>query len=1046
MAQKHAVKYLDIKDGLSNNSVTTIYKDKNGYMWFGTGDGLNRYDGYEFKVYRNIMGDTTSLTSNNIAVVEGDARGNIWVGSAKGASVLNQAKNTFNLLRYVSKSITRPAPLLNQVRDIKSAGKGLMFVGTQKLGLIVYENGSHTGMQVPLEVNNKLRENYYVSALQPIMTKGYCWVFVRNVGLCKYTMATKKLKLVNSALSEANTIEPNGSGGIWLGTDEGLFRFTENKPFTLQNYMPTKCIVTNVVTDKNTFWIATDGLGVFTLNASMQKAVEYNNGSMPFLNSNVVWGLYNDASNGCKWFGTLRGGISMMGSVPMRFKHIKYKGNDAKSPIDNFILSFCEDDKNNIWIGTDGAGLRHWDRKSNTYTNYTDVPGSINRISSNFITSVIRDSANFIWLSTWAGGINRIDPDKNTVDHFLCYNPVTKQFEKNLWFVYKDLQNNIWASATNEGSLYIFNAKTNAFTLYDSKLTNLQCLAEARDGKLWWGDYSSVVSIDTKTRRHEFYPVGNPVRSILEDKNNNLWVGTQEGGLLLFNRDTHTFKRFTVQDGLPSNTILRLLEDKEGNIWMSTYNGLCKFSPGKKIFRNFTISDGLQSNQFSFNAGLALKSGEFLFGGINGFNIFSPTGVKDLELTNNIVITGLSINNKPFEAGDTRAETNNFNRGRNITLPYDQTTITIDFAALDYNNADKISYAYNLEGWDEHWNFVGKTRKANYTHVPEGTYTFKVKITNIYGKWVKETALLTITVLPPWYRTWWAYGLYFLCIAAVVYAYVRYNVYKERMRYEVKLAHMESKKEKELAEKQLSMFTYISHEFRTPLSLIINPLKRAIRKEGMGSAGNENDLSVAYRNSRRLLSLVDQLLLFRKAESDADALKISALNLNTLCNEVYQCFVHQAKEKNINYSFYSPSLVIDLFGDYEKIEIALFNLVSNAFKYTPDGGSIAINISETEEEACISINDTGCGIEAADMGYIFEKFRQVNGKASNGKGFGIGLYVVKYFIDKHKGTITCNSTPDVGTTFTISLLKGSEHIADVPVSKVDLTLPVLRQY
>ncbi|WP_431245160.1 response regulator [Flavobacterium sp. P21] len=345
-----------------------------------------------------------------------------------------------------------------------------------------------------------------------------------------------------------------------------------------------------------------------------------------------------------------------------------------------------------------------------------------------------------------------------------------------------------------------------------------------------------------------------------------------------------------------------------------------------------------------------------------------------------------------------------------------------------------MNYAYFLEGWDEQWNYVGQARKANYSRLPEGNYTFKVKTTNFKGGWNKEVSLVSIQVLPPWYRTWWAYTLYLFAIAGVLFVYLDYQKNKEKLKYKVKIAELESKKEKEIAEKQSSMFTYISHEFRTPLSLIINPLKKAVQKERVENGSSGSDLAIAHRNARRLLSLVDQLLLFRKAENDADSLRLSPINVNKLCNEVYQCFVNQAKDKNINYNFEIPENEIEIIGDYEKIEISLFNLMSNAFKYTPIGGEINLKLTETNSDVEMEISDSGEGIDKADIEVIFEKFKQINSKVSISTGFGIGLFIVKYFVDKHKGKVSCSSEIGKGSIFKLTFLKGSSHFENAVIT------------
>ncbi|MDQ6471663.1 two-component regulator propeller domain-containing protein [Flavobacterium sp. LHD-80] len=1025
-AQDNPVKFLDISDGLSNNSVTTIFQDSDGYLWFGTYDGLNRYDGYNFKVFRNRINDKKSLSFNAVYNIEGDSRKNIWVGGANGISIYNKSTATFHPAEYFSSNKKK---ILNDIiHQMRSVSGNLFLVASQSLGLISFENGSFVGKQIPLAVlGNKISiNNYDAIAIQEDQKNKHSWVYVRNVGICSFNYQSKTLKAVFSISKEVKAMKLGSDGNLWLGTDEGLFLFNTKTGIISENYFSNKCSVTDILVDKKKeIWITTDGCGIYKVIGTNKKAIPFNNvNENQLAKSNSVWSLYED-KDGNKWFGSLRGGISMLSNTPKYFKSIRY---NAKNPAENFILSFCEDEKKNLWVGTDGAGLKYWNRKNNTYSNYA------NKLSSPFITGIIRDNNNEIWLSTWAGGVNKINPKNNSVTQYSCYNPFTKQIEKNIWFVYKDSKANIWASATNEGALYYFDRTKNSFELFDKSVTNLQCLTETSDGKLWGGNYTSLFSIEKNSKKINKTFIGNTIRYIHEDKDKNLWLGTQEGGLLLFDRKTNKFKRLTTDDGLPSNTILRLLEDKEGNLWMSTYNGVCRFDKKQKTFRNFSVNDGLQSNQFSFNAGIELSDGEFLFGGINGFNIFFPEAIKGFNQKNNLLLSDFSVNNQSIEESKVEVSEADSGNLKKVTLDYDQTALSLEFVAIDYNNADKINYAYFLDGWDEQWNYVGQARKANYSRLPEGTYTFKVKTTNFKGGWNKEVNLVSIQVLPPWYRTWWAYTLYLLAIAGGLFVYLDYQKNKEALKYKVKIAELESKKEKEIAEKQSSMFTYISHEFRTPLSLIINPLKKAVAKERVENGSSGSDLAIAHRNARRLLSLVDQLLLFRKAENDADSLRLSPINVNKLCNEVYQCFVNQAKDKNITYNFYIPDNEIEIIGDYEKIEISLFNLMSNAFKYTPIGGEISLKLTETISDVEMEILDSGEGIDKADIDVIFEKFRQINSKVSISTGFGIGLFIVKYFVDKHKGKVSCSSEIGKGSIFKLTFLKGNSHFENAVIT------------
>lgn len=1027
--QDYPVTFLGIENGLSNNAVMSIYQDHNGFLWFGTYDGLNRYDGYEFKTYHNIIGDTNSLPNNTVFAIEGDALQQLWIGGQKGASVYDQLLSTFRQLSYKPADRDIILPVSANVHRIKMTHDQHMLIGAQDAGLILFNKGSLSGRQVMLEEGGVQR--YDVTAIEQGSGDDFVWIFIQKKGLYKFDIAKAALTLCNNTITQANSLRYMPGKGLWVGTNTGLFLYDiKNNGFS-HNVLPSVSPVINILIDRDKkLWAATDGSGVFILDNNAAVAVHENElFGTAVVKSNSVWEILEDRE-GRKWIGTLRGGISVIEPERKLFRHLTY--NSSKPALaDNFILSFCEDENQNVWIGTDGAGLRYWNRKDNSYKEYRHNQNDDKSISGNFITCILRDTHNNIWASTWFSGINRFNAATGKFEHFNCFNPVTGTTERNVWLLYEDAKKELWAGATNTGSLYRFNREANRFELFDQTITDLQAVTETTDGEFWGGNYSSLIKIDRNTKKHSSYPVGYTIRCIYEDKAKNFWVGTQEGGLLLFNRQTGDFTRYSVADGLPGNTILRILEDRNGGLWLSTYNGISRFDPSKKTFRNFSISDGLQSNQFSFNAGLVLSTGEFLFGGINGWNVFYPDQIKDERNTPPVFLSGIMVSNANIQANSSYVKQLQGNQIEAITLPYEKAVVSIDFLALAYTGADKINYAYRLEGWDKDWNYVQKSRRANYAKLNEGSYIFKVKVTGANGKWGNETRVLHIQVLPPWYRTWWAYLAGFLAVAGSVFLYNRYTRKQERLKYEVQLVNLEREKDKELAEKQFSIFTNVSHEFRTHLSLIISPLKKLV---SLPDSRNDNkDIETAYRNSRRLLSLVDQLLLFKKTDAGADTLKIAPINVAELCKEVFDCFDYQAKSKKLSYHFTYNAADTFIYGDYEKIEIALFNLLSNAFKFT-DEGSISMYVTETGSDISISIRDTGCGIAAGDVKNIFGKFQQA--QSAEGRktfGFGVGLYLVQHFVTQHGGKVQCVSEKDKGTTMTVTLLKGKDHFSNTMI-------------
>ena len=1005
-----SVRYLGIDQGLSNNAVTCIYKDHNGFMWFGTYDGLNRYDGYSFRVFRNSPGDSTSLCDSHLYCINSDKENKIWVGGGKGVSVFDPDRGTFFTPRY--RKAAGSIPLYDAAYSIKSAGNA-MLVGTAHSGLIVFTGSREPGKQIVHPGGTDA--GYSVSAIAYDSIRQVAWIFITDIGLYKYEPGSGRLSLVASGLTQCNSIFASANGDLFIGNDAGVFKVCRN---SFKRFDPVpEMIVRDIAEDpKGGLWIATDGNGLWHLPPGGNRALPLSSTGAT-TNSNAIYADYIDAE-GRQWIGTLRGGVNILEKNPSLFRTISYHQGRTED-VNDFILSLCEDDRWNLWIGTDGAGLRYWDKQKNIFTKYVHSadPGSI---SSNFITYITRDFKNDIWISTWFGGIDKLNRSNNKFSHYTCYNPTQNINERNVWQIYEDCKQRLWASASNGGHLYLYNRPADTFELFDSSLFDLQVLAEDRSGNLWGGNYNSLFKIDAENRRHKTFFIGYPVRSIHQDSHGDFWVGTEGGGLLLFDPGKGVFRQLTTKEGLPNNAILRILEDNKGNLWLSTYYGLCRFNPASKTYRNFTQADGLQSNQFSFNAALIAKNGEFLFGGIKGFNSFYPDSVYDKRNTPRLFLTGLKIDNAPVETDTAYVTSRNKDIVTGITVPFDKAILSFDFTVLQYGSADNVKYAYYLKGWDKDWGVATNVRTANYSHLREGAYDFYVRVMNADGVWDGEVQLLSVIVLPPWYRTWWAYLLYTALVVGSVYAFLYYYRRQERLRYEIRLALVEKQKEKELTERKISFFTDISHEFRTPLTLIVSPLKDLMAETASGHIRNK--LSTVHRNARRLLSLVDQLLLFRKVESIEQQLHLSNFDINEACNEVFLSFVQRAASKNICFDFDRPQDEIFYCGDKEKIEIILFNLLSNALKYTPAGGRVELSLTDENGQLCIVVKDTGCGIADAISNRLFEAFYQANNteKASQ-TGFGIGLYVSKRLAVAHSGSLSYVSTEGAGSTFTLIL-------------------------
>jgi signal transduction histidine kinase/ligand-binding sensor domain-containing protein/DNA-binding response OmpR family regulator len=1054
-----ALSFLNIEQGLSNNTVRSIFQDHNGFLWFGTFDGLNRYDGYGFKVFRNKAGDNNSLVHNIILSITEDSLHNCWIGTRQGLSRLEPLSGRFTTIQW--KSGDQPAQPLNAVvRDVKADKHNNLFIATESLGLLLCPQGSIQAQPIPLVKSASSILQYGVKAIR-VDGAGNTWVLVQQYGLALYDTHTRQLKLVNESLPDAAWLEVV-SNSLWIASGTAIYSYSPaaNALALAFDYHAQQAdagaIVAFSLDKDHTCWIGTVLGKLLVWKPGDAKATTCATMEDPYSYSSVgLHTLYIDQQSR-KWIGTARGGVGVIDPRKGRFQTIAHQPGNSNSLVDNMVSALYEAPDGKLYVGTDGAGLSIWDRSNNQFTSLRNEPGNSASLSDNAITAIKADHAQNIWIATFRQGINRLDPATHKVKRYMPINPLSKKVDRVTYALLEDHDRRLWLSTLRQGSeygaLYLFNTALNRFEAFDSSLSDLFTLYEDSKGELWGGNLTQLVKIDPLNKKHQFYNIGYAVRSIYEDKSGNCWVGTEGGGLLLFDRNTKKIAaRYTTENGLCSDVVLTILEGAKGQLWMSTFNGLSVFDVVKHTFKNYYQADGLQSNQFHYTSALALRSGELAFGGIRGMNVFRPAEITPNHSMPPLLLSDLSVNNTPVENDTAYISQMASGKIAALTVPYSKAVFSFRYTALEYTVPGKIAYAYFMEGWDRGWNYTGNIRLATYTHLDEGTYTFRVKSTNGEGEWNPQQIAIRITVLPPWYRSWWAWALYAMAVLGALYVFVSYKMRQNRLQYEIKLAHLQAKeaqlnvqKEKEVNEKRLAFFTNVSHEFRTPLTLIIDPVKEMLNSDK--EAAHKEGLSMVYRNARRLLSLVDQLLLFRKAETDSDSLRLTELNAAELCREVFFSFVQQARIKKIDYHIEGADEPVTLYADREKLEIILFNLLSNAVKFTPSGGKITLKLTEAADTVAILVTDSGPGIPPEVGDKLFNRFYQVKSRQSSVKaGFGIGLYLVKHFTSLHHGQVAYESTPGEGASFTLTLQKGTAHFKGAEVFTDEQPQPVFAE-
>lgn len=1039
------VQQLGMDDGLSNNSVKSIFQDHQGYMWFGTSDGLNRYDGYEIRSYRNQLHNPRSLPHNYIYCVTEDLLQQLWIGTGQGVGIYNRNFDTFSRLRF------HPHWDVNDTQVLAADAKTIavdtfnnVYVGTNGWGLFVKNAEQDVADWIPLQAEQQGKDEYYyhVSVLH-VDEDNTIWVFINEKGLFQYEPASQKFQLMNDSVSTASALLSDNAGGLLLGNGDGLYVYdidSQQYVARVDSELRSPSVEQLALDKDNNVWLATKN-GVEHLDVRKKQVLGsfWNSHDYNSLSSNAIYTVYIDQEQR-KWIGTSKGGVTILDPSKHKFKMDDALWEISKRLPNRFVRSFLETKSGELWIGTEGGGLGIWDQQTNAFKT---IKKGQEGLTDNVINSMAVDHNGDIWMAT-SNGIQRYNAGTG-FKRYPCYAENGRE-NNHIQIVLVDDQQTLWAATFGYGRLYRYNPEKDAFEIFSSEANDINTLISAGRDYLWGGNYHELLKIDKRTGAFKRYEIGKPVRAIYIDGPDHMWIGTEGRGLILFNQSTDSIENtFADKEGLRNNSVLSIEKDDSGHLWLSTFDGLSRFDPETNEFTNFDRSDGLQSNEFSYGASLHLQDGRLAFGGVNGFNLFYPDSISSRNYTPKMAITAIRINNKLLRDSTYRVQLDSEYHIHKITLPYDEAILSLNFVALEFSSPHKIRYRYMLEGLDKEWNMAGTTRAINYNNLREGSYTLLIESTNAEGEWSNQPTELHIKVLPPWYRSWWAYIIYVGVALGLLRLYIQYRHRQTALKYEVELANFTAKKERELNEKRQSFFTNVSHEFRTPLTLIINPIKDLLREST--DSQEKAKLNMVKRNTKRLLSLVDQLLLFRKAENEVENLKMSRLDIVTFTREIFLCFQHQAQQLHIQYTFETDVERAEIVSDNEKLEIILYNLLSNAFKFTPENGHITLHIKCTSTQVILQVSDTGVGIPAEVGNSIFTKFYSDHRKGVTQKpGFGIGMYLSKTFVDMLDGEISYESTVGVGTTFTIALPNNADMLpAHTYLPETDTHLSVIQE-
>lgn len=1039
---------IDVAKGLSNSEVKCIYKDRAGFMWFGTPSGLNRYDGYEVVAYKRELSEDSSKNANNdIWRIQEDADGRLWLTTRSGYAVYNPAQERFeNDTKALFQQYAGVDDFWSMYIDL---GKNLWFVTWDDVRLYdwktghkkIFTQGEPEGLSRGLIADIRQGKNRYWFLFDNGLLE--CMDAQTHKIISRDTTLQQKLRITND---NELRLFVDSSGDVWVygGSHYGVacysapkndwqfYATTEPQPYRLSSDI----VVVVEEDNKGHIWVGTDhgGVNLVDKKNKVTTVVLHDEHDTHSLSQNTIKSLYRDDSD-IMWLGTYKKGVCYFHESIFKFKAI---ASNVEIPYSD-VNCFYETPEGNVWIGTNGGGLLYFDRARNRFTEYKRTAANPNSPAGDVIVSLATDPAGRLWIGYYLEGLDCFDG--KTFVHY-DYDPQHPDVltDNNAWKLLTDKAGNLWVG-TLRGGVLVINTTTGKRIRHMDADGAVYAIVEQKSGQIMVGSQGGLYQYNAATEQLELYEkdiftkiqlARYDINQLYEDSRGLIWIGTRNG-LFVYNPYTKEVRLFREENGLSSDLIQSILEDADHNMWIATNRGLtcmkvstANDTPGYFYHLvNYDRSEGLQGEQFNYNAAYITAKSELIFGGSSGFNIFTPSGITYNKNVPKVVLTDFQLYNRsirPGERYDGRTIlSESISNTRELTLNYTDNYFTLSFAALDYCMPDKSRYFYKLEGFNNQWLETDKeSRKVTYTNLNPGRYTFYLKAMNNDGVESGTPVVLTIHVRPPFWQTIWAYLVYIVLLTASLFAYRRHLANKQEMKLKYAREKMQITQQHEMDEMKLRFFTNISHEFRTPLTLILTPLEELLKK--VSEPDEKESLSIMRRNTRQLLLLVNQLLDFRKLDVKGHALQYSSGDIVQFAKDEAELFAEAMSRKQIAFTFATELSDLYMEFDADKLAKVLVNVLSNAHKFTPVGGRIGVDLSLLDNDrVAISIADSGVGIPAEELEKVFERFYQVKSEGHNYQGSGIGLHLAKEFVTLHKGQIWAEQVPEGGSRFVIVL-------------------------
>jgi signal transduction histidine kinase/ligand-binding sensor domain-containing protein len=1036
-------------NGLSSSQTTSVLQDYKGFVWIGTYDGLNRYDGLDFIVYKHNPADSASLPDNLVRTIFEDHNKNLLIGTQNGLCLYDREKDRF--LNYMFDRLSPLRGISCYILEITEDSLGNLWLATS-VGLIYFDRNKNQIIQYTYDPNNP--ESLSSNNVEGVMIdkKNRLWVTTR-AGLNLFLPETGTFKHItqteNDASDLSNTffvdIAEDREGNLWFGSREGLFCLKNNHDGKIANLirfqhdeknnfsLSGNWIKSLFIDGEGDLWIGTDNDGVNLYDRENQRFWRYRQDDYDpkSLNNEAIQAIGEDKT-GNLWFCTFAGGLNI--AVKNKDGIISYQTLPGApfSLSHNTVTCFLEDNNGQTWMGTDGGGLNIFNKQTNRFLHF-DKDNS--NLSSNAILCILEDSKNQIWFGTWAGGLGHYDSNTKSFTSLTTKNSNIQ--DDNIYAIAEGDNDDLWLGSFDHG-LINYNIKEKRFTAYtatNSGLANNMIikLKKFSKGRFLIGTPSCFQIFSPEENSFITYaPVPNDTNSlsftttsdILVENDSCVWIGTHDG-LNRFNPITGSFKRYYEKDGLISIVIRGLVLDKSGALWVTTNKGVSQFDYKQSKFKNFTKADGLQSNEFYERSILKTKSGALLMGGTKGFNIVFPDLITTNKNIPDVLITDLKIFNKSVRPGAENSPLlRNITETKSLTLSHNQSVFTFYFAVMDFTAPEKNQYAYKMEGFDKEWIYSENKREATYTNLNSGEYVFRVKGSNNDGVWNETGTSIMINVLPPWWNTWW-FKLISISVIIIVLASIYLSRIRQLKNQKLLLEKTVAIKTSELYELNASkdkFFSIIAHDLKNPFNTIIGFSEMLTEEIKSGDIPKIKEYAgMINTSSVRTLRLLENLLEWANSQTGKILFNPMQVNLRDLLNEEFNMLNDMATGKNIELNLSIPDN-LTIIADKNMIRTILRNLISNAIKFTHKNGKVGVKAIIAGKQVEISVSDSGIGMTKETMAKLFRIDTNLSTRGTeNEKGTGLGLFLCKEFVEKHGGKIWVESESGKGSIFKFTI-------------------------